>query len=123
MVPLFTDGVFSVESNIPVLAYLHLSTLQSRRKNSVKVSASNQPNSPVFRLQQKEQRRLQPSKELEDPYIVAVLIALAQEQRTTSASLAAPALSSSTPGAFQAPEQKHYKVSAWNAFLLRWPYN
>ena len=39
------------------------------------------PNPPVARLQQIRTRQLQPTNEVEDPYIAAVLIALAQGRR------------------------------------------
>ncbi|KAK3363711.1 hypothetical protein B0T25DRAFT_470005 [Lasiosphaeria hispida] len=84
VVRLYTDGVFSLsatDSAIPVMAYLDLEAVRLRRNASVKVSHGNRPNPPVARLRQKIQRLLNPSKEAEDPYIAAVLIALAQCRR------------------------------------------
>ncbi|KAI1302253.1 hypothetical protein F5Y03DRAFT_407931 [Xylaria venustula] len=76
-----TDGTFSSSSSgsaTPTLAYLDLKTLESRRNMSIKLSACNRVNPPITRLRQKQQRRLRPANEVEDPYIAAVLIALAQ---------------------------------------------
>ncbi|KAK0701115.1 hypothetical protein B0T21DRAFT_134619 [Apiosordaria backusii] len=81
VVNLTTDGVFSLsrtDSAAPVMAYLDIEAVRSRRNTSIKVSGGNRPNPPIARLRQKIQRRLNPIKEAEDPYIAAVLIALAQ---------------------------------------------
>ncbi|KAK0655492.1 hypothetical protein B0T16DRAFT_397113 [Cercophora newfieldiana] len=78
-----TDGVFSSpDSTSPALAYLDLRSLESRRHKSIRLSTStNRYNAPVSRLVQRERYRLRPETEVEDPYIVAVLIALAQSRR------------------------------------------
>jgi adenine-specific DNA methylase len=60
--------------------------LRSQPKEDVPVMASTRHkrvNSLTNRLRLKRQRRYQPANEMEDPYIVAVLIALAQVQRWT----------------------------------------
>jgi exoribonuclease II len=60
--------------------------LRSQPKEDVPVMASprhKRVNSLTNRLRLKRQRRYQPANEMEDPYIVAVLIALAQVQRWT----------------------------------------
>ncbi|KAK4202194.1 hypothetical protein QBC40DRAFT_46356 [Triangularia verruculosa] len=75
-----TDGVFSPAPTPPRLAYLDLEATQLRRDNSVPFIRSRRPNPPAVRLQRKRRRRLRPAKDIEDPYIAAVLIALAQEQ-------------------------------------------
>jgi len=77
-----TDGLFSPASspNLPRLAYLDLEATKLRRNNSVPIPKSRQPNRPAIRLQLKRRQRLQPAKNFGDPYIVAVLIALAQKQ-------------------------------------------
>lgn len=48
---------------------------------SIKISTWTGANPPIARLRQKMQRRLQPTNEIEDPYIAAVLIALARQRR------------------------------------------
>ncbi|KAK3933438.1 hypothetical protein QBC46DRAFT_402393 [Diplogelasinospora grovesii] len=62
------------------LAYLDLGATQLRRNNSVPIPKCRLPNPPTIRLQLKRRQRLQPAKDFEDPYIAAVLIALAQKQ-------------------------------------------
>lgn len=92
---------------MPALAYLNLKTVTSRRENSIEMPVSNRFNPPVARLRQKKLRRLQPVREVEDPYIVAVLIALAQEQRTATSALSA---------ASQPLGTTYYKVGIDNAW-------
>jgi len=78
------DGVFSSSSpslTTPTLACLNLKNLESRRNASIKLSTHHWNNPPVTRLRQKKQRRLRPTNEVEDPYIAAVMIALAQERQ------------------------------------------
>jgi hypothetical protein len=55
--------------------------MPSLRDDSIKIPGGNRSNLPIARLRQKQLRRLQPPAKVEDPYIVAILIALAQEQR------------------------------------------
>ncbi|KAK0744908.1 hypothetical protein B0T21DRAFT_447997 [Apiosordaria backusii] len=69
-----TDGVFSPVPTPPRLAYLDLEATQLRRDNSVPFIKSRRPNPPAVRLQRKRRRRLRPAKDIEDPYIAAVLI-------------------------------------------------
>lgn len=79
-----TDGIFSDSSSSSAdatLAYLDLEKLRLCRNTSIKISTSKRFNPPITRLWQKQQRRLRPTHEEEDPYIAAVLIALAQRQR------------------------------------------
>ncbi|KAK0655301.1 hypothetical protein B0T16DRAFT_396682 [Cercophora newfieldiana] len=76
-----TDGVFSF-SDAQTLAYLDLGAIASRRSMTIRMPRSQAVlNPPVARLQQIRTRQLQPTNEVEDPYIAAVLIALAQERR------------------------------------------
>lgn len=65
----------------PILAYIDITTVKSWRKDSIVISRSKQFNSLLARLRQKAVQRLRPTKEWKDPYIAAVLIALAQGQR------------------------------------------
>jgi hypothetical protein len=53
----------------------------SLRDDSIKIPTCNRLNPPIVRLRRKRLRLLQPPVEVEDPYIVAILIALAHEQR------------------------------------------
>ena len=79
-----TDGTFSSSSSSstgPSLAFLDLEAVGSRRDRSIRFSRCDRVNSPVVNLERKQQRRLRPTNELEDPYIVAVLIALAQQRQ------------------------------------------
>ncbi|KAK1749576.1 hypothetical protein QBC47DRAFT_395580 [Echria macrotheca] len=74
-----TDGLFSCSpssSDPPTLAYLDLGTTAQRRNR--RIVPRTKPNPPMARLQQIHTRRLRPKKETEDPYIAAVLIAMAQ---------------------------------------------
>ncbi|RSL97464.1 hypothetical protein CDV31_013016 [Fusarium ambrosium] len=83
-VTLQTDSTFSCSSShstAPNLAYLDLEAVGSRRDESVKTPSRNKVNPPITSLRQKRQRRLRPPNEMEDPYIAAVLIALAQQRR------------------------------------------
>ncbi|KAK7398547.1 hypothetical protein QQX98_012069 [Neonectria punicea] len=91
-----THGIFSCSTSAdsvavaPTVAYLDLGLIATNREESVKMARRNQLNLPVGRLRQKRQRLIRPPNDLEDPYITAVLIALAQRQRlrTQDASLA-----------------------------------
>lgn len=79
-----TNGTFSSSSSrsaYPTLAFLNFDTVSSLRDKSVPTSCCNQPNPPVARLRKKQLSRLQPRYKAQDPYIAAVLIALAQGQR------------------------------------------
>lgn len=84
-IPLYTDGEFSCTSRdsaaAPTLACLDLKCTNSNRERSINVSASRGVGGPTTRLWVKHQRRLRPAIEAEDPYIAAILIALAQERR------------------------------------------
>ncbi|KAK3369242.1 hypothetical protein B0T24DRAFT_357233 [Lasiosphaeria ovina] len=78
---LLTDGMFTCNGDIPVLACVNLDTARWMRDMTVNGRSPRQPNDPVSRIRQKKLDRLTPPIEAEDPYLVAVLIALAQEQR------------------------------------------
>ncbi|KAI0867368.1 hypothetical protein GGS24DRAFT_515728 [Hypoxylon argillaceum] len=73
-----TNGVYSHHSNMASFAYLDLNSVVSVRDKAIRVTVSRILDGPVRRIKQVQRRRLQPSIEAEDPYIVAVLIALAQ---------------------------------------------
>ncbi|KAI0435843.1 hypothetical protein F4803DRAFT_544278 [Xylaria telfairii] len=73
-----TSGVFSYRSNTASFAYLDLECVGSERNTSIGLSMSKKLDGPVWRIRRKQQRQLQPDNEAEDPYIAAVLIALAQ---------------------------------------------
>ncbi|KAI1160657.1 hypothetical protein F5B18DRAFT_631668 [Nemania serpens] len=73
-----TSGIFSYRSNTASFAYLDLGCVGSERDKSIGLSMSKKLDGPVWRIRRKKQRQLQPSNEAEDPYVAAVLIALAQ---------------------------------------------
>ncbi|KAK4447431.1 hypothetical protein QBC34DRAFT_132624 [Podospora aff. communis PSN243] len=66
--------------NKPMLAYVSRSQLSMIRKNLFRVvlGPNNTPNEPVSRLQRLRSKMLLPSNSDHDPYLVAVLIAMAQ---------------------------------------------
>ncbi|KAF7552771.1 hypothetical protein G7Z17_g4092 [Cylindrodendrum hubeiense] len=77
-----TDGVWSLNTAAPSLAYIDLYNLESLRKKRICHSKeSTRGNRPVAALRKKKLRHHKPSNDAEDPYILAILIALAQEQR------------------------------------------
>ncbi|QKX61151.1 uncharacterized protein TRUGW13939_08298 [Talaromyces rugulosus] len=76
-----SDLVFSSNSVTPSLAYITFDKIQSLRKRHVHVLSSKKINAPVLRIRQKKLNSLEPQNLAEDPYIVGILIALAQEQR------------------------------------------
>jgi hypothetical protein len=77
-----TDGLFAPSPKAPAtLAFLNLDTVAQWRSKSVPMPKSNRMNPPVARIRKRRQAQIQPSKKFHDPYIVAVLIALAQAQR------------------------------------------
>ncbi|KAK4073096.1 hypothetical protein Purlil1_13130 [Purpureocillium lilacinum] len=88
-----THGVFSFEDAISPLTFIDLKGLRSIRRQCLRrkwVQTASGPhhiplsitekNDPIVGLITKRLRQLQPAIESEDPYIVAVLIALAQRQ-------------------------------------------
>ncbi|CAK96872.1 hypothetical protein M747DRAFT_359474 [Aspergillus niger ATCC 13496] len=77
---IWTEGVFSRNSTGPSLAYVTFDGIQSRRSKYVHNSPGKGFNEPVFRTCDKKLRSLQPANTIEDPYIMGILIALAQEQ-------------------------------------------
>ncbi|KAH8812751.1 hypothetical protein F5884DRAFT_856046 [Xylogone sp. PMI_703] len=72
---------FLSESVTPSLAYISLYTIRSLREKYIRTARCNRMNPPVAMIWKKKLQNLQPPNEAEDPYIVAILIALAQEQR------------------------------------------
>ncbi|KAF7550379.1 hypothetical protein G7046_g8031 [Stylonectria norvegica] len=79
------DAIYShrcFSPDAPSIVVLDLNTLQEHRKNTIRrPDPGGRCNSPCAVIQWKKLRNIEPEKELEDPYIVAILIALAQEQR------------------------------------------
>lgn len=71
-------------STDPSLVYLEIDVIRKRRhayvQRQIRTGSSN--SDPVCIRQKKRLCALQPVRDYEDPYVVAVLIALAQEQRT-----------------------------------------
>lgn len=65
----------------PSLAYITFDEIQTLRGRHVYTPFGKRTSAPVHRVQQKKMKSLQPQNQAEDPYIVAILIALAQEQR------------------------------------------
>ncbi|OGE47672.1 hypothetical protein PENARI_c039G09415 [Penicillium arizonense] len=84
-VMLATDGVFSNNSVAPSLAYITFDKIQTLRKKHVYTPPYKRVNeivnAPGLRIRQKRLDSLEPQNPAEDPYIVTILIALAQEQR------------------------------------------
>ncbi|KPM39708.1 hypothetical protein AK830_g6851 [Neonectria ditissima] len=79
-----TQGIFSCSSPDDAtanLAFLDLQVIAATRDKTIKCSSRKIPSPPVARLENKRRRRIRPPKEMEDPYIAATLIALAQRQR------------------------------------------
>lgn len=65
----------------PTLAFIDLRAIHDMRRKSLWFSKSRKYNDPVSRMRDKRLRRLRPKDDAEDPYIAALLIGLAQEQR------------------------------------------
>lgn len=78
-----TDGIFKSDTGGSCIAYVNLNTVTFLRRAYIwgGPGAQLSPfNTPMIRLRQKKQRRLTPPDLAEDPYILCVLIALAQKQ-------------------------------------------
>ncbi|OBT61432.1 hypothetical protein VE03_08974 [Pseudogymnoascus sp. 23342-1-I1] len=88
-IDLRTDGLFASRSTTPSLAYINLDSFHSFRNECIRRKflgrsthrRKGAQNYPIARLIDKSFRCLQPEKEAEEPYMVAILIALAQQQR------------------------------------------
>ncbi|PYI01212.1 hypothetical protein BO78DRAFT_436287 [Aspergillus sclerotiicarbonarius CBS 121057] len=76
-----TDGLFAHHDALPSLAYITFDTIQTLRKKKVSRPPCGGANRPVWNIHQKRLRSLEPRNPAEDPYIVSILIALAQAQR------------------------------------------
>ncbi|KAI3260490.1 hypothetical protein CBS147309_7597 [Penicillium roqueforti] len=79
-----TEGVFTNNSVAPNLAYITFGKIQLLREKHVSYTPPrkrNRSNEPGFRVWEKKLKLLEPQNPVEDPYIVAILIALAQGQR------------------------------------------
>ncbi|EAQ89719.1 hypothetical protein CHGG_06338 [Chaetomium globosum CBS 148.51] len=81
-----TGGIFAPSPNAPPgLAFLDLDAVAKRRDLSVTYQIPHLTSRPVARILHKKLNRIRPIEEIYDPYIAAVLIALAQEQRRAGA--------------------------------------
>ncbi|KAI9163631.1 N-terminal fungal transcription regulatory domain-containing protein [Paramyrothecium foliicola] len=68
----------------PILAYVDFDVIAKQRVKSIKYRTCNRPNPPVARMRKAKLASIQPSDMAHDPYIAAVLLALAQgRQRST----------------------------------------
>jgi hypothetical protein len=77
-----TDGLFTNYGAIsPTLAYIDMKMLALRRKSLFELSRNRRTSTPVLSILQKKLRTIQPQVEANDPFLGAVLIALAQERR------------------------------------------
>ncbi|PKY05576.1 hypothetical protein P168DRAFT_317098 [Aspergillus campestris IBT 28561] len=76
---LATDGIFSSSAAPSSVAFITFDTIQSLRTNHVQPHKSKSV--PVLRQRRKRLQLLGPPNPTEDPYVIAVLIALAQNQR------------------------------------------
>ncbi|KAI2730448.1 hypothetical protein DTO012A7_9726 [Penicillium roqueforti] len=79
-----TEGVFLNNSVAPNLAYITFGKIQLLREKHVSYKPPrkrDRSNDPGFRLWERKLKLLEPQNPVEDPYIVAILIALAQGQR------------------------------------------
>lgn len=77
-----TDGVWSIGSAAPSLAYVDLCNLATQREERIYCTPRlKRWNRPVSILRSKKLDQHTPSNDAEDPYIMAILIALAREQR------------------------------------------
>ncbi|PTB50917.1 hypothetical protein M431DRAFT_499039 [Trichoderma harzianum CBS 226.95] len=81
---LYTYGIFSrtsYEADGPSLAFLSLRDVSQQRDMSIRFPWHVERSSPEYRIAEKKRKNVRPVNEVEDPYIAAVLIALAQKQQ------------------------------------------
>ncbi|KAH0522842.1 hypothetical protein TsFJ059_006629 [Trichoderma semiorbis] len=81
---LYTYGIFSrtsYEADGPSLAFLSLRDVSQQRNMSIRFPRHVERSSPEYRIAEKNRNSVRPVNEVEDPYIAAVLIALAQKQQ------------------------------------------
>lgn len=76
----WTESVFSRKSSGPSLAYVTFNGIKSHRSDYVHNSPVKPFNEPVTNIRNRKLQSLQPLNTVEDPYIMGVLIALAQAQ-------------------------------------------
>ncbi|KAH0596854.1 hypothetical protein MHUMG1_05162 [Metarhizium humberi] len=79
----YTDGIFKSDTGDSCIAYVNLNTVTFLRRAYIWGARGAQlspSNTPMIRLRQKKQRQLTPPDLAEDPYILCILIALAQKQ-------------------------------------------
>ncbi|CAH0025850.1 unnamed protein product, partial [Clonostachys rhizophaga] len=117
-----TDGIFASEFATAFLAYINLDVLHSLRSQHIRqkflprTRVRGRLNSPVASLIRKNICRLKPENEIEDPYIVAVLIALAQHQYRRREQLR-----NNTAASAPSPEQEDCFSKLFKVHLLAVP--
>ncbi|KAE8155246.1 hypothetical protein BDV25DRAFT_134993 [Aspergillus avenaceus] len=74
-----TDGIFASKDTPSILAFVTFETIQSLRQRHVRPSKS--ATVCLLNMKRKKLKLLEPLNPAEDPYLVAMLIALAQDQR------------------------------------------
>ncbi|KAE8404936.1 hypothetical protein BDV37DRAFT_282465 [Aspergillus pseudonomiae] len=81
-VQLRTDNLFTGDSISPTLAYISFDPIKRLRSDYVDIPRCDPlRNVPVSNIKQKRLRWLESQRKVEDPYVVAISMALAQEQR------------------------------------------
>jgi hypothetical protein len=101
-----TNGLYSRPpsgSAAPVLAYLDLEDISTLRLSSVHLPPRRTDSLPVIRIRRKQARRIKPANELEDAYMVAALIALAQGRRRQWREAAADTTEEATESSHKTP--------------------
>lgn len=66
----------------PIGAYIDRGRVEELRKESLKFHVCNPQNAPVYSILSHKLERLRPANPFKDPYIAALLIAIAQERRS-----------------------------------------
>jgi hypothetical protein len=115
-------GPFDVEGQmraalLPLLGYLDHPELRRCRNDSLR-SHGGLRNAPVFRLCEKRLLAVTPSDRFQDPYIVAVLLAMAQTQRRRASQQRGPC-APSTSSYSSLTEAASYPVGTPSILLLR----
>jgi hypothetical protein len=79
-----TDGIFRLPGmGMPYLAFVDLACLAARRESAFLTRSlyRHPQNLPILNIFEKKHRECKPNVEVEDPWIMAALISLAQKQR------------------------------------------
>jgi hypothetical protein len=69
------------ESKLPIAAYMDRDNVQHRRGETLRQFTSRRSNAPFNAIWRSKWKKIDPTEPLHDPYIVALLIAMAQQQR------------------------------------------